>query len=434
MCPQSTTTPDPESADLGPLSVPDLIQILERQIAAGFSPELAFDLVLHELVMRAAAATNASAAALALARNDEMVCRAATGLNAPDLGIPLNTREGLSGICLQTRQPQLCFDAESDPLVDDEAARRLGIRSMLIVPVIDGDAILGVLEVFSPEPAAFSAQHLTLLEGLANDCIRLQRALLQAQTRPPVVAQLPPRIPPAAPPEQPVTDPPPRFTSLAASPAPPRLYEGWTLVLGAVAILAAVALSFMIGSRMPAIRAALAQIRDQSPSAAIPAQPAAQPPPPVAPRAQNAAPPTGKTAAPRDELVIYDHGKVIFRMKPVPRSNNPVVAAAENTRLDGAIWLAPAQAERRLRSRIEPAYPPAALETHRSGEVVLELLVIEDGSIGSIRTVTGDPVLAAAAADAVRNWRYEPYRVNQRPTRFQTEVTLRFSLPDQSQP
>src|SRR6202140_5329146 len=86
-------------------SHPDLTRLLEEHLLAGFPLDLALDLVLNEIVVRAAVATRASA--VALGRGDEMVCRAATGRVAPDLGVPLNTREGLSGACLQTRQPQL---------------------------------------------------------------------------------------------------------------------------------------------------------------------------------------------------------------------------------------------------------------------------------------------------------------------------------------
>src|SRR5580704_4016944 len=131
--PRSEFHPD-DSADL---SSSDLISILEQHLLAGFPPDLALDLVLNELVVRAAEATRASAAALALVRGEEMVCRAATGNLAPDLGVPLNTRDGLSGACLQTRQPQLSVDTEFDPRVDPAISRRLGIRSILIVPVFD---------------------------------------------------------------------------------------------------------------------------------------------------------------------------------------------------------------------------------------------------------------------------------------------------------
>ena len=433
MLPHSMTTPDPNSMDLEPNSSPDLSQILERQIVAGFSPELAFDLVLHELVMRAAFATHANAAALGLTRGGEMVCRAATGLHAPDLGVPLNMQEGLSGACLRTREPQLCLDTESDPRVDAAVAARLGIRSILIVPVVDGDDTLGVLEVFSSQPAAFSEEHQAILKNVAKECTRLHYTLFEIRTRPPAAPQLPPRIPPAMPAESRVHDSGPVVQLPQPVSRSSRLYEGWTLFLGTIAVAATIAMSFMIGSRAVAIRAALDQLIGVNPT--VPASPRPSSSLSGSARAShNPVATVGKASGSGGELVVYDHGKVVFRMKPAPKSSDPVVAAAENTRLSGpGVWLAPGQAARRLRNRVEPIYPAAALETHRSGEVVLELLVSEDGSIASIRTISGDPALADAAADAVRNWRYEPYRINQRPTRFQTDVTMRFSLSDQRQ-
>ena len=425
MGPYSTLPPESGTASSSTPSLPDLNKIFARQIASGFPPELAFDLVLHELVVRAASATHASAAALALARGREMICRAATGLHAPDLGVPLNTQEGLSGACLRTRQPQLCVDAESDPLVDSAAARRLGIRSILIVPVIDENVILGVLEVFSAEPAAFSKEDEALLETLARDCTRLHRAVLEARMRP--SAEL---IPLDAPADEPGDGP--ALEPSQPESVPSRLYEGWMLALGALAVLAAVGVSFMIGSRFGWLRAsAPPQVHVSSP-ASVPSET-----PGTAPSLSSAQPSRGSTpsttgskAGRSDELVVYDHGKVVFRMKQAPQSGKSVVPAAENSRLSEPItWLSPPQAEKRLHTRVEPIYPAAALEAHRSGDVVLQVLVAEDGSVASVQTLSGDSLLAAAAADAVRNWHYEPYRRNQRPTKFQTDVTLRFSLP-----
>ena len=107
-----------------------------------------------------------------------------------------------------------------------------------------------------------------------------------------------------------------------------------------------------------------------------------------------------------------------------------MVAAAENARLKAPlVWLAPDEAEQRLRKRTEPIYPSAAREARRAGDVVLEVLVGEDGSVTTMRVVSGDPMLTTAALDAVRGWQYEPYRQNQRAAQFQTDVTLRFSLP-----
>ena len=175
------------------------------------------------------------------------------------------------------------------------------------------------------------------------------------------------------------------------------------------------------------------------------------------------------TSPPADELVVYEKGKVIFRMKPASakpdqakhrqakpdsttQDSDSVVEASSTTRIATtklataklaptkiaptktapaqSVWLSPAQAETRLLSRTEPQYPAAALASHRAGNVVLEVQVAEDGSVSSIRTLSGDPLLAAAATEAVRNWRYQPYRQDDHPARFQTDVTLSFALPN----
>src|SRR5258708_19883806 len=109
-----------------------------------------------------------------------MVCRRATGHLAPALGIPLNPRDGLSGACLQTCQPQLSVDTEFDPRVDPAISRRLGIRSILIVPVFDMNnaQFTGILEVFSTSPPAFSTSDPKLLQVFPAQCPRLPHAPL----------------------------------------------------------------------------------------------------------------------------------------------------------------------------------------------------------------------------------------------------------------
>ena len=463
MVPQSMPRPEFRPDD----SHPDLSGLLEQRILAGFPPDLAFDLVLNELVVRAAEATHASAAALALVRGDEMVCRAATGHLAPDLGVPLNIRDGLSGACLQTRQPQLSVDTEFDPRVDPAVSRRLGIRSILIVPVFDSNdtnaQFAGVLEVFSHSPAAFSDSDQKLLEGFAEECARARHAAIELSQRPPTEAVVRPEsvMPEVMPPD-----------FVAASPRlarrPP--YEAWTLVLGTLAILAIIAVSFLIGSRIGWLRATSSHTQIAQP---LPAEPTPSEPIKsgdtltkstgtklVAPKSTTAAP--GKStasASSEDELVVYEKGKVIFRMKPASteperaknheakpasakQASDAVVAASSTTRIattrlattkiaaSQSVWLSPEKAETRLLSRTEPQYPPEALATHRAGNVVLEVQVAEDGSVSSIRTLSGDAILATAAAEAVRNWRYQPYRLHDRPARFQTDVTLSFALPN----
>jgi protein TonB len=126
-------------------------------------------------------------------------------------------------------------------------------------------------------------------------------------------------------------------------------------------------------------------------------------------------------------------------MKPAPtrpgstkQDADAIVKASSTTKIPApqSVWLSPQQAETRLLRRTEPQYPPDALAAHRAGNVVLEVQVAEDGSVSNIRTLSGDPLLAAAATDAVRNWRYQPYRQHDHPSQFQTDVTLNFTLPN----
>jgi TonB family protein len=451
--PSANDPPAPPAADLK--------RVLEQHIAVGFPPDLALDLVLNELVVRAADAARASAAALALRRGDEMVCRASTGLHAPDLGIPINTRDGLSGACVRSRSPQLSSDTESDPRVDAAVSRRLGIRSMLIVPIfedsLDNDArpqLAGVLEVLSPLAYAFDERSQALLEEFARECasIRLAAAGLHHVEAPPELF----------PPELDSEDPEPTIplAQITRIRAP---YEAWTLVSAAVVIAAAVSFSFLIGSRIGWLRGPQADATQGSTtSESSPLSPdRASLRDSNSAHARSADRTTSKSARDAtpsiaDELVIYEKGKVVFRMTPVrttggqagpkasddagpgvpkqavAKSGSNVISASSSTRIPSprAVWLAPAQADGRLLSRVEPQYPADALSARRAGSVVLEVHVAEDGTVSSVRPLNGDPVLANAATDAVRNWRYQPYAVQGHPAEFQTDVTLTFSLPN----
>ena len=135
--------------------------------------DLALDLVLNEVVEQARLATGATGAAVALTRNGEMVCRATTGADAPDLGVRIATRSGLSGACLQTGEIQQCSDAESDPRVNTEVSRRL--KSILVLPLTDGKEPFGILEVFSSRKNAFGDRDINTLQVLVRRIIDSKR-------------------------------------------------------------------------------------------------------------------------------------------------------------------------------------------------------------------------------------------------------------------
>jgi len=126
------------------------------------------DSTLQLLAQRAQTFTRATGAAIALTEGVSMMCRASSGQDAPGLGARLTTGSGFSGECVRTGQLLRCEDSETDPLVDRESCRALGIRSMIAVPVVWGNAVIGLLEVFSPEAYAFSTNDPVVLKRLAG--------------------------------------------------------------------------------------------------------------------------------------------------------------------------------------------------------------------------------------------------------------------------
>jgi protein TonB len=63
------------------------------------------------------------------------------------------------------------------------------------------------------------------------------------------------------------------------------------------------------------------------------------------------------------------------------------------------------------------------------GDVVLEATINEQGQIEDLKVVSGHPVLAEAAKNAVSQWRYTPFALNGQPVRKQTRITISFVVP-----
>src|SRR5579864_4165950 len=130
--------------------------------------QFVLDEVLQLVADRALAITGADGVAIALAQGDAIVCRASAGSIAPDAGIHLDPNAGFSGECLVSGRIVRCDDAESDPRVNVAACRRLGVRSMLAVPLSAKQNVIGLLEAFSNEPYGFNDSEVRSLGLLAE--------------------------------------------------------------------------------------------------------------------------------------------------------------------------------------------------------------------------------------------------------------------------
>jgi GAF domain-containing protein len=123
---------------------------------------------LQLLAERAQYITGASGAAIALLDDTEMICRASAGPSAPELGAEVQVKSGLTGESVRTRQVLRCDDAEIDPRVNRESCRALGIRSVMVVPLIREQEVIGVFELLADRANAFEERDVTALERLAE--------------------------------------------------------------------------------------------------------------------------------------------------------------------------------------------------------------------------------------------------------------------------
>lgn len=122
---------------------------------------------LQLLAERAQYITGATGAAIALRNHEEMVCRASAGTSAPEVGAQLQVNSGLSGESVRTRQTLRCDDAATDGRVNRESCEALGIRSVVVMPLLRGDGVIGVFELFSDKANIFEARDITALERMA---------------------------------------------------------------------------------------------------------------------------------------------------------------------------------------------------------------------------------------------------------------------------
>ena len=84
--------------------------------------------------------------------------------------------------------------------------------------------------------------------------------------------------------------------------------------------------------------------------------------------------------------------------------------------------------EGNLIERVQPQYPSLARQARIQGTVLLSAVISRDGKIENLQVLSGHPMLVQAAMDAVRQWRYRPYYLNNEPVEVETQVTVNFTL------
>jgi len=81
-----------------------------------------------------------------------------------------------------------------------------------------------------------------------------------------------------------------------------------------------------------------------------------------------------------------------------------------------------------LVSKVNPMYPPDARDQHIQGVVILRATIDKQGNVASLQLISGHPLLAPAAIEAVKQWKYRPYLLNGTPVEVDTQVQVNFTL------
>ncbi|MGO9126573.1 MAG: TonB family protein [Terriglobales bacterium] len=397
------------------------------------SADLALDLVLNEIAEVTRESTRAHAAAIALARDGEMVCRATTGDGAPGLGARLSGDTGLSASCVQTGNWQCCEDSEEDARVDALLCRQLGVRSILAVPVLKAGELLGVLEIFSGQAGAFGEREVRTLQMLSRSIVENIELAKRASAKREAV------LPGEAVAGNGDGKQPAGAANVHASAVEqgPETADFWTGALMVAVVALAVTLGWMVGrggrqgSKANALRQGNAGLQSKAKAGAadLPAGTAVSP--------TTAAETSG--SGPETELVVYENGRMVFPKTPAgtdAKARDSMTAAevkpaVETSKVQaaGPVRIPPEVAAGYITSRVEPEYPEGARARRVQGAVVLDTLIGGDGRVRKFTAIRGDPELAAAASTAVRQWQFKAFVRNGQSEDFQTSITVVFRLP-----
>ena len=104
-----------------------------------------------------------------------------------------------------------------------------------------------------------------------------------------------------------------------------------------------------------------------------------------------------------------------------PTDNPPLTDASERVEVS-------AETSHVLTHRVRPEYPLLARQMKVQGSVVLDAMIGKDGGIQDLRVVQGPTILADAAREAVRQWRFKPYLQDGQPVETQAHITVNFMI------
>ena len=455
----------------------EILDTLRSAIAAGAS---ALDPILTAIAEGAQTLTGASAAVIALRSQGTVVCRARSGDCAPDVGSPLNEKSGISGECLRTGKILRCDDTQKDYRVNAEVCRRLGLRSIAVLPLRSRLEIAGVLEVFSTRAYAFAETQMMLLGRLAElaEAAYTQQLSTEARVQPAPVekaADLRPKPQTSSRPDEAA------LRRIGNRIRAEELGSGRKIYFRvgiAAALLTVVSVATWKMSTKPQ-HTGVQVANHITPPAAPPAESAEDSIPisltNITARSQHGAgADSGMSVSvqrhPREDAEsdpeVSDVVTRVTRKTPIESeapSATPVPAERPAEQVANSVQepepapkleavaagpgalsnlLVPPTAVPKfsppvsqgvsggvLQHKVPPVYPSQAIAARIEGAVTLQATITPEGKVEKVKVVKGHPILAQAAMAAVRQWRYTPYQLNGQPTSVQADIVVNFKVP-----
>lgn len=474
--PAGSSTPSPDQAVPPPRpsnaaakSVDDALASLRQKLDDESSSA---ELLICSTAEAAQTLTGSDGIAIALRSRGAVICRARSGDLAPDLGTPLNLQSGISGECLRSASILVCNDTLNDSRVDAEVCRNMGIGSLVAVPLRGAVGTAGILEAFSSRTNTFGEEQIDLLRELAKIAESAYQRERRAQDEE-TLAQLrgARRLPNLFNRKSESTNvvemSTPSVEEVEAESSDSfSVRRYWVLGMLILAVLAV--LGVWLSWREPLPDLAKAEAKSPAPSAVTDANRASEntvlaKPKAAVVRSGGDSRSILKKAAdiePENEEKVAEAAPLTpandRRAESIqPSPGRPPSSASETEDVpapqvainsDGAAPVATLVSDSKalpvmgmavsqgithgeLIRKVDPAYPVQARAQRIAGSVVLQVVIGLDGAVHNIKTVSGDPLLAASARDAVRQWHYNPVLLNGKPIEAEKQVTVLFKLP-----
>ena len=157
-----------------------IVDLQQEILTAVADPEK----VVHVIVEKVHELTGGTGAMVELVHDEDLFYLAASGTASAFVGFHVPIDGSLSGRAVREKSPMQCDNADLDPRVDGEACRTIGVRSMIIAPLLHGEVVLGALKSISTQAGAFrdiDAYVLQILAGITSSALVRARELRERQ-------------------------------------------------------------------------------------------------------------------------------------------------------------------------------------------------------------------------------------------------------------